>query len=594
MEAYHVNVDSKSYFMANSFEIRPGVRIVDIRSIRGCIGGEAFDSKDERLRKVIREYISTTDNVELINILSREYNEYNWFEAYDESYNSNLEYSKERLLKNEISEVSGNPDTSQIVRIERFIKNVRSSRGDKLLPNALYAYLHEGLPRNEKLDIESLDFVPVWYINGAQHARADTCELFCCFEILIHILAKRFIDFKAKLLKLASTDIQLAKAKNQTLERYQHLTQLELIDRIEKLEAKKQGLKKKNKSLEDRLEEINAKLDTQTQALNDANAKLDEAAQREQQAHEERQHLINQNNQLQTTITNLQDVVVESGQILHDEFQAAKNEFRERFNQLNVTTSSRIETIDVWRIRALDEYYHQTHQCQENENVLDTFCGDAEKSIRINQHRFKPQNTDELIGSYPNANAIDLAVYLRRHHDEYPHVRMDRNRKLVYSDNEIDEVRNLLLAYSQTRETITAVVDRMDERYQDASDSLIARLQTALHPIAQAQNQIIANQQAQQQQQAIMQAQIQELQQHEQEHHHQQQQAINNLADEVHELKISFVEFRNRKPRCRELLHRSRYRLIGSDEDGNAYCEDTKNGPRYYLTEHDLAHGRFR
>ena len=190
METYRVNIDSENYFETNSLEIRPGVRIVDIRSLRGHVVID-FDAKDAQLKKLIQFYLWTTDNVELINVLSREYNEYNWFEAYDDSYNSNQAYTKKQLLGIQNTSHDANASCEQIVDIRRFIKEVRDKSGH-LKPSALYTHLHEGLPRNLKIDLESLDFIPIWYINGAQKARADTCELFCCFEILIHILAKRF------------------------------------------------------------------------------------------------------------------------------------------------------------------------------------------------------------------------------------------------------------------------------------------------------------------------------------------------------------------------------------------------------------------
>ena len=261
METYRVNIDSNNYFEANSLEIRPGVRIVDIRSLRGHISID-FDAKDKHLKKLLDDYRRTTDNVELINILSREYNEYNWFEAYDESYNSNIEYSKKQLLGIQNNEVTELSVTSQIVNPRRFISDVRDSKG-RLLPYKLSAYIHEGLPRNQKLDLESLDFIPIWYINGKTNDAK--CELFCCFEILIHILAKRFVEFKAKLLKLASTDIQLAKADNQSISRYQHLTQLQLIHKIEKLEAEKKGLKKEKDDLNSKFEAFRAETSVRDQ-----------------------------------------------------------------------------------------------------------------------------------------------------------------------------------------------------------------------------------------------------------------------------------------------------------------------------------------
>ena len=531
--------------------------------------------------------------VELINYLSRIINCDNLFEIYVN--NRNVEkYSLEELtFANHENDNQGGPT---LVDKSEYSEGLLDDHEQFILKELLRT-MNSRFSRTFS-SIEELDYIPVYgYISASGKVDGNwkaepVLHLAIVFNVLAH--QDRFSGINNQEAIASFNTIMRSKRLNTTAE---SLNIHEYKNEIKRLQLELQrereranGLEVAKKTLEEKLDEVNTKLDASAQReqhlineVHQANAQLQASAQREQQlideshqAQAERQQLINQNTQLQTTVQNLHNVVIESGQILHDEFQAAKDEFRERFNQLNVTTSSRIETIDVWRIQRLDDYYHGHHLCTENESVLDTFCGDASKPNRINQHRFRPQETDELIGSYPNANAIDLAVYLRRHHELYPHVRMDSSRKLIYSDEAMDEVHNLLIAYSQTRETIVTTVNRMNERYQDASDTLIARLQTVLHPIAQAQNQIIANQQAQA-------AQI-----------NAQQQAINHLADEVHELRVSFVEFQQRKPRCHQILHRSRYRNIEADENGNAYCEDSKNGPRYYLTEHDLMRGRFR
>ena len=302
MELYRVNIDSENYFEANSLEIRPSVRIVDIRSLRGHITID-FNAKDEHLKELILRYLQNTDNVELINILSREYNEYNWFEAYDESYNSNVEYSKEQLLRIQNSEVNAIARTSQIVNPRRFISDVRDKSGH-LKPSALYTHLHGGLPINQKLDLESLDFIPVWYING--NTNDAKCELFCCFEILIHILAKRFIDFKAKLLQLASTDIQLAKTNNQSVSRYLHLTQNQLIHKIEKLKAEKEELIEAKDDLNVKFDNYKAEAEARHQELL---AQNEASAQRIELLIKQNEELIASNNKQSEDIDTLQNMV---------------------------------------------------------------------------------------------------------------------------------------------------------------------------------------------------------------------------------------------------------------------------------------------
>lgn len=98
MEKYRVNIDSDSYFEVDSILLQKSARVVNIRSIRGSIGGEVFDDKDIHLKRLLHHYINSPDNVELINVLSREYNSWNWFEAYDESYNTNRSYTMEELM----------------------------------------------------------------------------------------------------------------------------------------------------------------------------------------------------------------------------------------------------------------------------------------------------------------------------------------------------------------------------------------------------------------------------------------------------------------------------------------------------------------
>ena len=45
---------------------------------------------------------------------------------------------------------------------------------------------------------------------GSRTSRAEFTELYTTFEILIHMLSKRFISFKSKLLSISSTEIQYA------------------------------------------------------------------------------------------------------------------------------------------------------------------------------------------------------------------------------------------------------------------------------------------------------------------------------------------------------------------------------------------------
>ena len=580
MELYRVNIDSDNYFEANSLEIRPGVRIVDIRSLRGHIAND-FDAKDVQLKKLIQFYLWTTDNVELINILSREYNEYNWFEAYDESYNSNQAYSKNQLLGIQNNEVDAIASTSQIVNPRSFIPEVRDKSGH-LKPSTLYTHLHIGIPRNQKLDLETIDFIPIWYINGKTND--SKCELYCCFEILIHILAKRFVEFKAKLLQLASTDIQLAKANNQTISRYQHLTQLQLIHKIEKLKAKKKGLIEANDDLNAKfdafraeanakLDKMNTKLDTQTQELIQAHTQRDEI---QAQNINLQQSLNTANSKLDTATEMISDLksCIETGiAVAHAKMDAAAKSVNEEFTSFNVTTSSRIETIDIWSIRKLNLAYHRNHIAHEDEEVLDLFCGDAEHPERINHHQYKPEANDEKLNSYSNANALDLADYLKQHASQYPNLRFyTPKRKLIVKLGHRDEALQAIAAYSNSGD---GRVEETIERFKQQSFDIVRGTMDVLQAILDKEHATEAEKP-----QAIARV-MNELEA--------QQQRLQESQKTNAQL---FAELR---PGKQLFWYNKWYREPRTEADGSVTCPVLKSSNRRYtLSEHDIRYGRFK
>ena len=58
---------------------------------------------------------------------------------------------------------------------------------------------------------------------GSRTSRAEFTELYTTFEILIHILSKRFISFKSEILSLSSTEIQNATARGIKIEDYSQM-----------------------------------------------------------------------------------------------------------------------------------------------------------------------------------------------------------------------------------------------------------------------------------------------------------------------------------------------------------------------------------
>ena len=84
MQKYTVHLDKNNYFSVDSKIIEfkeETVRIVNLRSINGFIG-ENFNLSDAKLKDIIMKYLRFSNNVKLLNIYSRKYNHYNWFEIY--------------------------------------------------------------------------------------------------------------------------------------------------------------------------------------------------------------------------------------------------------------------------------------------------------------------------------------------------------------------------------------------------------------------------------------------------------------------------------------------------------------------------------
>ena len=69
-----------------------------MRSIRGRIGIDFTRKGDGKLQDVIKRYLTHSDNVELLNILSREINDFNWFEAYNREFIDLDIHTKEELM----------------------------------------------------------------------------------------------------------------------------------------------------------------------------------------------------------------------------------------------------------------------------------------------------------------------------------------------------------------------------------------------------------------------------------------------------------------------------------------------------------------
>lgn len=99
---YRVQIDKTNYFELDGFILRLNekeIRIFNLRSIRGHIGIDFTRKGNKSLEKIIMDYLTRCDNVELLNILSRELNDFNWFEAYNDEFIDLEVHTKEELMR---------------------------------------------------------------------------------------------------------------------------------------------------------------------------------------------------------------------------------------------------------------------------------------------------------------------------------------------------------------------------------------------------------------------------------------------------------------------------------------------------------------
>ena len=217
-ENYRVQIDDENWFEVNGLIFNSKVRIVNIRSMHGHIDGKDFDRSI--MERDIAEYIGGQTNVELINISSRQYNHDNWFDVYEEAQDTVLDEArrKEIFLSSEPSAyVEG-----------RFRRNLILPNGH-LKPSEVYKtsiFIHPDAK------YEKFSCIPIYHINGSRYANAKYVEHLIHFDILIHLLMRKFISFKSKILHLAGIEVQVAQGRGKSIQDYMNLKNSELVQII--------------------------------------------------------------------------------------------------------------------------------------------------------------------------------------------------------------------------------------------------------------------------------------------------------------------------------------------------------------------------
>ena len=369
-----------------------------------------------------------------------------------------------------------------------------------------------------------------------------------------------------------------------------------LEDEINEAKDNYKQAKKSYKKESKAHEETKAILANIQNSLNEANAKLDVSVQREQQLINEAQQAHAQRDEIQATLQLQTQQLQEAQTTLNQERDAnvvfrnnvnqaivdIKHQVDERFTQasefinnkltgLNLTTATTAWLFIVIRRPSLIENLRANHTITANQLVLDTICcKQTEKAKELKRHEYN-EVEDEIVLERPCSNALDLSHFMKSRFD--PTVAYCLNkpgqcyRKIAYivgaEENILAQLGNHLASALSVKQEIAESLDGNQLATRDYIDERF--------------NQLEAQQEA---------------------NHQQQIQAINNVGEEVHEIhEIALTiadRLLERHPNTHAILHRSRYRDYHIEADGSVWCEDTKGGPRYYLDEHDINHGRFR
>lgn len=208
---YRINLNEDNYVIFNGikFENDDTKIYPNIRSVEIHINNQNYTySNDKSIKSIIKHYLQSQDNVKLVNLISNRINDKNWFECYLESL-GNVPGSRHLQIKPELL------DEKSIIKITELYKT------KTLLENG-YKYENE------------FPTYPIWHINGNHDAPAKYCQLYCHYDIMLHILSLRFVEIKSQILNLSTTEFLKAVINNETIEEHIEHSYEDLLNIIEK------------------------------------------------------------------------------------------------------------------------------------------------------------------------------------------------------------------------------------------------------------------------------------------------------------------------------------------------------------------------
>lgn len=194
--------------------------IVKPKTIKGRIDID-FDIHD--IKKDIKEYLTYQHNINIINLISKRIYNSNWFECYNDHTSKSIDED---------------PLATCVATEFKFKQNLISN--NRVLSNELYKTSTKLVPDEEYTNFK---YIPIWHYNGNRNSKYT--ELFCHFEVLLHILTRKFSKLDNKIIRLGSIGLQRSFYEHQTLEELSNLTQREVINKFMNLKMENSDLNQK-------------------------------------------------------------------------------------------------------------------------------------------------------------------------------------------------------------------------------------------------------------------------------------------------------------------------------------------------------------
>lgn len=229
-------IDETNYFEVETC-LMNNERIVKPRTIKGLIDIE-FDVN--YIQNDITNYLIYQHNIEIINLISQRLYKSNWFECYEKSLHPAAAGCENKLEESLIGD------------------------NDHVLPNELYK-------TSSKLIVDtkytSFKYIPIWHYNG--NRKSKHTELYCHFEVLLHILSRKFARLDSKIMRYASLGIQKAYYQHQALDELSGLNQNELINKYINIKMENADLNSKLDNIYDLVHEMKEIHKEQVKDIND-------------------------------------------------------------------------------------------------------------------------------------------------------------------------------------------------------------------------------------------------------------------------------------------------------------------------------------